>query len=187
MAKIEGIAPIIRAALTTLEAQWAGHVAVYNAEAANRIDLELPKPSIQPGFQSGGGYVFGAEPVMDAYPVVEVSALEGSFGPFGVGQAGVGDADSNPRLNVVVWLQGVSGEVPDLYEAALGYVRIVAEILTVDGALGTNAEVSGAQEDAITWRIDVIPGGAADVEREFRKWKVPVQMIFVIEAVETWV
>jgi hypothetical protein len=175
MATIEGIAPIIRAALATLEAQFPDHVATFNAEPANLVDLVAPAK-----------YVFGADPVMDAFPIVEVSSLEGTMGPFSVGEAGAGDADSTPQLNVVVWLQGLTGEVPDLYEAGLGYVRCVIEILAELGALGDNAEVSGTQEDAIRWSIDVIPGGPDNPDRELRRWKLPCQIQFRIEAVERW-
>lgn len=173
---MEGIAPVIRAALETLERDFPAHVAVFNAEPANLVDLAVP-----------GRYVFGADPVMDLYPIVEVSSLEGTFGPFSVGDAGeAGDFDSTPQLNVVVWLQGATGEVPELYEAGLGYVRCVVQILCQRGALGDNAEVSGEVPDAIRWSVDVIPGGPADVERELRRWKLPCQVSFRIEAVETW-
>lgn len=175
MASIDFVAPIIRAALTSLEQQFPAHVAAYNAEPANAVDLETPPR-----------YVFGADAVMDVYPVVEVSSLDGAMGPFSVGTAGTGDADSTPTLNVVVWLQGVTGEVPDLYEAGLGYIRCVIEILCEFGALGDNAEVSGQIEDAIRWTIDSIPGGPANVERELRRWKLPCQVSFRIEAVENW-
>lgn len=185
---MQGVAPILRAALASLEADWAQQIALYNAEAANRIDLDQPAASIQPGFQTGGGFVFGAAPVMDSYPTVEVNALEGTFGPFSTGDpAESGDFDSTPRLNVVVWLQGVTGEVPDLYESALGYVRVVTEILCQKDALGVSAEVSGTRDDAVAWNVDVIPSGPADVEREFRIWKLPIQLSFAIEAVEEWV
>lgn len=176
MARIDFVSPIIRSALTYLQAHYADHVAVYNAEPANLIDLEVP-----------ASYVFGAATVMDVYPILEATILDGTMGPFSVGQAGVGDADSTPRLNVVLWLQGVTGEVPDLYEAGLGHVRVIIEQLCEQGALGANAEVAGDRSDAIDWRVDTIPGGPANVERELRKWRLPCQVSFAVEAVDNWV
>lgn len=178
MATIEGIAPIIRAALASFEAEFPSHVAVFNAEPANAgAQLEDPKE-----------YAFGAADPLGAlgYPVVEVSSLEGSLGPFSTGTGGVGDADSDPRLNVVVWLEGSTGEVRDLYEKGLGYIRCVIEIGCEEGALGDNAEVSGSQERAIEWSIDPIPGGPANVDRELRRWKLPCAVSFAIEAIERW-
>jgi len=96
-------------------------------EAENAIDLDVPVPSL-PNFAMGGGYVFGATDIMDAYPIIEASIMRGTIGPFSVGSAGVGDADSTPTLQVIVWLQGVTGEIPGLYEAGLGYARCVVEM-----------------------------------------------------------
>ena len=175
--KIRFVAPIIRAALASLQAGFAAHVATFNTEAENLVDLTAP-----------AAYVFGATDVMDDYPVVEAAILRGTVGPFSVGTAGVGDADSTPALQVIVWLQGVTGEVPGLYEAGLGYARCVIEILTVDGALGDTAEVSGSREDAISYSVEgPIPQSPDDVDREFRKWKIPIVIDFLVEAVDHWV
>jgi hypothetical protein len=174
--KIKFAPSIIRAAIASLESEFADHVAVFNAEPENLVDLDVP-----------AAYVFGADDVMDAFPIIEVSILRGTIGPFSVGQAGVGDADHTPRLQVIVWLQGVTGEVPALYEAGLGYARCVIEILTVDGALGPEAEVSGTREDAIDYSVEgPISTDPAEVAREFRKWKIPVVIDFVVEAVDHW-
>lgn len=176
MQKISGVAPIIRAALASLEAEMAAHVAAFNAEAANTIDLEVAT-----------AYVFGATNVMDAYPVIEVAILDGTMGPFSTGTAGVGEADSTPSLQVIVWLQGTTDEVPKLYEAGLGYARCVIEILTVDGALGATAEVAGQRDDAIRYSVEgPIPVGADDPDREFRYWKIPIVVELVVEAVDAW-
>jgi hypothetical protein len=174
--KIFGVAPIIRAALATLESEFPAHVAAYNAEPENQVDLATPV-----------AYVFGATDVMEAYPLIEASILRGTMGPFSVGTAGVGDADSTPILQVVVWLEGVTGEVPPLYEAGLGYARCVIEILTVDGAVGATAEVSGTQQNAISYSVEgPLPVDPESVAREFRKWKIPIVVEFLIEAVDAW-
>lgn len=176
MQRISFVAPIIRTALATLEEEMAEHVAAFNAEGENEVELEVPVD-----------YVFGATEVMDAYPLIEASILRGQMGPFSVGDAGVGDADSTPVLQVIVWLQGVTGEVPPLYEAGLGYARCVIEILTVDGALGPDAEVSGTRDDAISYSVEgPLPVDPADVARELRKWKIPIVIDFVVEAVDRW-
>lgn len=175
--KIRGPAPIIRAAKATLESQMAAHVAAYNAEAENVTDLaDLV------------GVVFGATDEKIGYPYAEVAILDGVFGPFSVGTAGVGDADHTPTLQVVVWLEGDSGDAPKLYEQGIGYVRCVVETLTVDGALGPEAEVSGTRSDAIRYRFEgPLPQDPATDGREFRKWRFPVVVDFVVEAVDHWV
>lgn len=175
MARIDFAAPIIRAALASLEANLPAHVAVFNAEPANEVALEVPVE-----------YVFGATDVMVAYPLVEANVVVGRIGPFAVGgEAGPPEADHDPILNVIVWTLGVTGEVPAMYEAALGYIRVVVEILTRDGALGVNAEVSGGEE-AITYDVNVIPADPAGTDRELRKWRVPAAVAFRVEAVERW-
>lgn len=177
MGKIGLAAPIIRAALEALETHFPDHVAAFNAEADNAVDLDTP-----------AAYVFGAANEHVAYPVVEVSILDGTLGPFALDgdQAGPSDADHTPALNVVVWLMGTTGEVPALYEQALGYVRVVVEILAAQGSLGPDADVS-AGPNAIRYRIvDVIPADPADVDRELRRWRIPVAIEFTVEAVERW-
>lgn len=176
METIRFVAPIIRAALASLEAEMPAHVAAFNAESENGVALDVP-----------AAYVFGATDVMDAFPIIEAAILRGTMGPFSVGTAGVGDADSTPTLQVIVWLQGLTGEVPSLYEAGLGYARCVIEILTVDEALGDYAEVSGTMSDAISYSVEgPLPASPADTEREFQKWKIPVVVEFVVEAVDHW-
>lgn len=176
METIRFVAPIIRAALTSLETEFAAHAAAFNAETENAVELGTP-----------ARYVFGADDVMDAFPIVEASILRGTLGPFSVGTAGVGDADSTPTLQVVVWLEGVTGEVPKLYEAGLGYARCVIEILTVDGALGDYAEVSGTRQDAIVYSVEgPLPASPESTEREFQKWRIPVVVNFAVEAVDRW-
>jgi hypothetical protein len=177
MPSIAFLEPIIDAAINSLQAELPAAIVAYNAEAGHVGALALVEPE---------EYVFGATDAMTVFPLVEVNVSEGTMGPFSLGDAGVGDADHDPRLNVVVWLQGTTGEVPDVYRNALGYARLVVEILCEDGRLGATAEVSGTRDDAIRYRFDVIPADPADVDREIRKWKVPAFVSFAVEAVETW-
>lgn len=172
MARITFVAPMIRAAMASLEAELPAHVAAFNAEGASAVDLETPAE-----------YVFGANDPKTAYPSVEVFVLEGTLGPFSLGQAGVGEADHDPQLVVTVWIMGDDGEVPRLYEQALGYARVVIEVISEDGKLGPDAEVS-AGEDAIAYRV--MPGELVEEERNLRRWRVPVVIRFRLEAVERW-
>lgn len=173
MAKIDFVAPIIRAALASLEAAFPAHVATFNAEGENAVDLETPME-----------YVFGASDPKTLYPSVEVFVLEGTLGPFSTGEAGVGDSDHTPRLVVITWIMGDDGEHSTIYERALGYARCVIEILAEDGTLGATAEVSGG-DDAIDYRI--LPAvQIEDEDRDLPRWKVPVVCRFVVEAIERW-
>lgn len=175
MAKITFGAPIIRAAIASLQADFAAHVAAFNAEVANEVDLETP-----------AAYVFGATDVMDAYPTVEVAILDGTLGPFALGEAGVGDSDHTPWLQVLVWIQGSDGEAPHVYESLLGYARVAIEILCETGKLGVEAEVSGGAESIRYSILDAVVDAPASPEREVRKWKVGVAVAFRVEAVERW-
>lgn len=173
MARIAFVAPIVRAALASLEAAFPAHAAGFNAEPENGVALADPVE-----------YVFGASDPKTVYPSVEAFILEGSIGPFSLGDAGVGDADHDPRLTVIVWILGETGESSTVYEQALGYARCVIEILAEDGKLGPDAEVS-AGDDAIDYRI--LPAvQLEDDAREIPRWKVPVVVRFRVEAVERW-
>lgn len=186
MAKIDFGAPIIRAALASLEADFAAHVAAFNAETENLVDLVVPIASVA-GYGSGGGYVFGAEPELVNFPLVEAAIIAGTMGPFSTGSAGVGDSDHTPRLQITLWQMGETGEVPALYEASLGYARCVIEILSEDGKLGPTAEVAGGRADAISYQaLEPIVANPEQENRQFRKWRVPIVVSFVVEAVETW-
>lgn len=181
MATIKFLEPIIDATIATLQAELPAHVATFNAEPGHAAPLALTAPA-------NTSYVFGATDAMTVFPLVEVSVQDGRVGdasladPDGAGRI----ADNYARLTIVVWLQGVTGEVPDVYRQALGYTRLLIEILTVDGALGPDAQVDLTREDAIEYRFAVIPSDPADVDREVRKWKVPAMVSLAVEAVEVW-
>lgn len=164
----------IRAALASLEAGMPDQVAAFNAEAANTVDLEAPQT-----------YKFG---IIDAhaahaFPQVEVAVVEGSFGEWGVERT---EADHDPRLNVVIWLQGTTGETSVEYEKALGLIRCAIEVLADKDAFGPDAEI--ANENGIYWRLsELIPLEMDDVNREVRKWLVPGFIQFRLESVVRFV
>lgn len=172
MARITFAAPVIRAALATLEARFPTHVAAFNAEAANDVELVAPV-----------AYAFGALDPMTDYPVVEASLLGGQLGPFDVHTV---EADSSPTLNLVIWLMGTTGEVPTLYEQALGYARCAIEILVEADAFGPDYGIANEQ-GAIDWRIlGVLPAEPADKDRTIERWRIPVSVQVKLDGVERW-
>jgi len=174
--RIKGPAPIIRAAVATLQSELPAHIAAFNADGVNAVDLD-----------DLVAVIFGATDERLGYPYAEVAILDGTFGPFSTGEVGVGDADHTPRLQVVVWLEGGSGDAPKLYEQGIGYAVAVIEILAQDGALGVEAEVSGTREDAIRYRFEgPIPSDMTSQDRAFWKWRYPVVVELVVEAVDHW-
>lgn len=174
--RIAFVAPIIRAAMARLQDDLATAIANFNGEAANTVDLTLPTEII-----------FGAKAIHAAgYPYIEVAALSGQIGTFAIGEADqASEADSDPRVQVIVWVEGSSGEVPELYEAALGYARVVIEILSQDDAFGSENEIAN-EPDAITWRVDPVIGEIDEETREVRRWKLPASVSFAVETVERW-
>lgn len=167
---IKFAAPYIRAAIATLQGQMPDQVAQYNAQVENESDIETPAT-----------YHFGGTDLLSAFawPQVEVAAIDGRFGTASYDYS---ERDYDPTINVVVWLEGVSGEIPVLYEQALGIARCVIECLRVKDAFGPETEL--AADGAIYWRGDVIPTDPTDDNREFRRWRTPVFVQFKLSLVE---
>jgi hypothetical protein len=163
-------APIVRAALATLEAGMPAQVVQFNAEPANTIDLEVPQT-----------YHFGGQDILSAYafPQVEVAVVDGQLSGWSLGQV---DADHGPTCNVVAWLEGEKGEIPELYEQALGLGRCVIECLAQPGAFGANAIPSRTRP--AYWRVDTIPADPTSDGREFRRWRTPFFAQFPLDALE---
>lgn len=167
---IDFVAPIIRAALTTLQAQLPAAIAAFNAEDANQVDLTEPV-----------AFEFGAADPLVVFPTIEVSATTGITGPWAIDRS---EVDHAPSVNVVVWHEGERGELGPTYELSLGLTRCVIEVLRVVGAFGDGVEISN-ELGAVTWRTDVIPADPVDPEgRDFLKWRVPVLITFRLETVE---
>lgn len=166
------VAPIIRATIASLQAGLAARVAAFNAETANQVDIVTP---------DSASYFFGGNDVLSAgaFPAVEVAASQGTLGSWTIGQ---GEVDHDPVVNVVVWQEALTGQIPPVYEAALGYVRCCLEVLRVPNAFGNGVSIT--QEQGVFWRVDLLPYEMTDSEREFRKWRVPALITFRLEAVE---
>lgn len=169
-APIEFAAPVVRAAIASLQAGMPAQVAQFNAEAENTVDLEAPAT-----------YHFGGQDLLSGYafPQIEVAVVDGQMGPWAVEHV---DADHFPTCNVVCWLEGDQGEIPILYEQALGYGRCILECLAQPRAFGGNAQVSERQ--AVYWRVDTIPADPAADGRTFQKWRTPFFARFPLDAVE---
>jgi hypothetical protein len=132
-------APLIRAAIASLQDGAKGlpaRIPLFNAEAANLVDLVQPT-----------GYVFGGDDAYTgAYPYVELAVTDGRKANLALEQF---DMDVFPTMTVVVWVDvfelGGStseGEISRLYEGALGYGRVVQEVLLQPDAFGDRVTVS---------------------------------------------
>lgn len=176
--KIGFVAPVIKAAIATLQANLPGQIAIFNAEAGN-VTLAVPV-----------AYKFGADDPLGVggFPVVEVLAMQGKAGNSseGLGQAG-SDFDHYPTLNVVVWHEGDRGELPTTYEMSLGMARCVIECLLPQGALGGNAQVAeDSGQPVFSWRTDALPANITSDGRQFKKWRVPVFLQFGVAMIDSF-
>lgn len=168
---IQFVGPEIRAALATLEAGFPGQVAVFNAEAGHQVSLEAPRT-----------YHFGIadDHAAHPFPQVEVAAVEGRFGEWTVDRV---HADHDPVVNVVIWLQGVTGLIAPIYEQLLGMARCTIELLADPGAWGPEIEI--ANENGVYWRVsETIPLEMDEATREVKKWLAPAFLQFRLEKIE---
>lgn len=172
--QIKFVAPIIRAGIAQMQAHMADQVAAFNAEPANQVALVAPAT-----------YHFGGNDLLTAFafPQVEVAAVTGDTGQWAIGHA---EVDHNPRVNIALWLEGDQGEIPALYEQTTGLVRCIIECLSPAGAFGPGVQL--AEEQAITWRVDVIPNdptaNSPEQGRDFQKWLGSGLIQFRLEDVE---
>lgn len=157
--------------IASLQAGMPARVAAFNADPSNLVDIVTPAT-----------YTLG---VIDAhaanpFPQLEAAAVEGTFGEWSVGRA---EVNHDPRVNVVIWLQGVTGEIAPVYEQMLGMIACVIEVLRAPDACG--AEVEIANDQGIYWRLsELIPLEMDSPEREIRTWLVPGFLQFRLEKVE---
>ncbi len=173
MPTLTGDAPILRAALATLQTQLPDRIAVFNGESANTVDLEPVQT-----------FHFGPTDQLASFPFsqVEVMAAQGSTGEFSVDRV---EFDSDLAVDVVLWQERTDGEVQAGYEAALGYKRCLLETLIPTGAFGQEAEL--AQSNGVVWRIDMLPFEPTAEGRQIRKWRIPVLCRFRLETVDRFV
>ena len=164
------VAPVIRAALATLEAQLPALVAAFNADPDNTVVLDAPAT-----------YHFGATDQLSAFPFpqIEVHATSGTFGDFGVGRV---EVDHDIAVNVIGWQEAFEGDVPSAYERAAGLCKVIIEALIQPAAFGPNADVPNSA--GVAWRIDVVPDDAAVPDREFKKWRLASMVRLRLETVE---
>lgn len=170
-ASIKFVPRYIRGAIAALERDMPAQVAAFNLEPDNTVELEVP-----------ASYHFGATDRHAAFPFpqVEVAAVQGQTGRFEINRRAV---DHDVILNVVVWLEGTTGEVGPVYEQLLGMARCVIEILTPTDAIAAGAEISN--ERGVYWRVsEAIPLDQDDENRTLQKWRVPVFVQLRIEDVE---
>lgn len=180
LGKITFVAPIIRAAIASLQADLPAAIAAFNAEG--NVQVAVPDAAVDDQHRYGPGYAFGAaDPlILTDGPVVEVSSPSGMSDGFGIGRA---EWDHNPRLNVCVWHEGDRGQLDTTYEMSLGLARCVIEVLSAPESLGGEVEVPNGT-GALAWRADVIPEDPTVEGRDFRKWRCPVLLQFALETVE---
>ena len=170
------VAPLVRAALATLAQGMPDQIAAFNAQAENLVDLTTPQT-----------YVFGALPLLAsaAHPIVECAGVSGDIGNFTVGRA-TGDHDL--RINVAIWAQGQTGDVPALYEETLGLMRCVVEVLVHEGGFGPGVKL--ANDLGISWRCDVIPAdltaASQEAGRSIEAWRGSGLLQFRCEPLESF-
>jgi hypothetical protein len=174
---IKFAAPLVRAAIATLQAGMAAQVAAFNAEAANLVDVAVPAT-----------YHFGGQALLNAYsfPQCEVAAVTGKLGNFPIRQA---TADHDMQVNVALWVKGDVGDIPTLYEQTLGLTRCAIECLAQPDAFGPS--ITLAKDLGISWRCDVIPfdptAHTPAEGRDFQSWLGSGLMQFRCEPIELFV
>lgn len=162
------VAPILKAAIASLQAGLDDRIAVFNAEAGNPT-LVVP---------DAGSYAFGGRDDWSVYPAVEVGAGHVQYGNLSLAQV---DADVSLPVVVGVWLEGGTGEIEELYEQALGYGRVVTEVLIEPDAFGAGLVLDAERLDSIDWLFPTIPVGQPDEGRRFQKWKTAAIGTFQID------
>lgn len=169
MTSLLGDAPVIRAAIASLKANLPAQIALFNAQAANTVQLAEPV-----------AYEFGAADPLIVFPTIEVAMGEGTTAGASLGYV---DFDHHPTLTVVAWHEGERGELGATYEMSLGLKRCILEVLTRDNAFGLDAWLP-PEDGTITWRTGALPAELDDTGREFKRWQVPVLIAFRLEVVE---
>lgn len=152
-------APFIRSAIASLKAGLPAAIATYNGEAENTYDLDVPDVA---------DFWFGGNDALTVFPAVEVSVPTGTESNFAIGQE---DADASPHLVVAIWIEGETGDVPEIYEKALGYGRVAGEVLTKPDAFGPQVVIKEGSEVRFTFpTVPVGPSYNAEARR-FDKWR----------------
>ena len=168
---LKHIAPTIRATIASLKAGMAARVAAFNAEPENEVALVEP---------ADDSYIFGGDDQLERHtaPIIEVYISSGELGEADIERA---MQDVDDRLVVTVWAEGVSGEVPEIYETVVGYGRCILEVLLQTGAFGEGAEIKD-QPGAVSYQYLTIPTASAE-DRSFDQFRTAGVFSFALEDV----
>jgi hypothetical protein len=162
--------PLITTAIASMKNGMPSAVAAFNAEAGHGVQLVAPDDA---------SYFAGASDalVAESFPAVEVYVAQGSLGPFDIHRA---HADIDDRVTVVIWAEGGNGEIPELYEQAVGLGRCTIEVLAQDSAFGPDVEIAN-QRGALTYSYSIVP--ADPNNRSIDRWRTAVVLQFMVEDV----
>jgi hypothetical protein len=140
-------APLIRAAIASLQTGMPDRISVFNTEPENEVEL-VPI--------DGDAYFFGGKPDSDPrYPCIEVAITAIPMRGFSVGQV---DFDVRPVGMVAAWAQGPPGDTPAIYETVLGYGRCILEVLLQPDAWGASVTIDpeeGARSDYASFDLEL--------------------------------
>lgn len=165
------VAPTIRATIASLKAGVEDRIEIFNDEEVNEVELTVPADE---------SYIFGGDDQLESYsfPAIEVYQSQGEIG---LADLGRGVYDLHDRLVVTVWCEGVSGEVPEVYEKILGYGRCILEVLLQPDAFGSGVEIAN-EDSAVQWSYVTIPIDPAE-DRSFDKFRTAGVFSFALEDV----
>ncbi len=165
-------APPIRAAIASLKAGLPAQIEQFNQQPENTVQLTEP---VDDAYYFGGNDTISA----NGFPAVEVAMMDGRIRNFAVGHL---DMDHDPTMNIVIWLEGATGELPAVYEQALGLTRCALEVLLTPHAFGPGVELDN--DRGVFWRADILPADPTSEAREFQKWLVPMFLQIALQTVE---
>jgi hypothetical protein len=160
--------PVVATTLASLQDEASGlpaAIADYNAEDGHNYELEVPsEQAYYPGGDDTGAIV----------PWVEVAVGTGRIANFSLQQL---SADLAADLSVALWLEGATGEIPEIYERALGYGRVLAEVLMVPDACGP------LDVETMSFLFPAIPIGDFNPQtRTFDRWRTAAIVELTLEA-----
>jgi hypothetical protein len=171
MAELSHVFPLLRTVKAALIAGLPARITAYNADSANLLDITTP---------DAGSYYLGGSDLLEAngFPAIEIYIGRGALGRRDVGNV---EIDDDPVLVVVVWAEGVTGEIEDLYETVTGLGQCVLGVLLARGAFGTTADLKN-QPNAVTYDYAIAPADPTAKDRPVEKWRTAGLLQFMLEA-----
>lgn len=130
-------APRIDTTLASLRASLPARIAIFNAEAGQPVQLDVPLDdagALEPP-RPGLGYVFGGFPRygIGEYPKIEVAIPDAMVDNLSVAHI---EGDLSSSIVVAIWAGRAGGDnFPTVYRKVLGYARCVSEVLLVPDAI----------------------------------------------------